>query len=220
MPTVQPLTQTYLREDADDTFIEILKAMLAPVGEQVIKENKPKSQTADQGLGLVLGFIGTKEIGDGFMECYKELSKSNNLDCLDESNLKRSIKNPNAFPLENYKMDLPPYQELTALIQYTFADYHVRPSGQFYYPPDGYCGWHTNHDQPVERLYISYTPEKNKSFFRYYEDGKIVTDLDDEVICIRRFKCPEKEPYFWHCVGSETDRISFGFRLFSKESYS
>ncbi len=81
----------------------------------------------------------------------------------------------------------------------------------------GFDGWQTGHEMPFERLYVDYTPEINKSFFRYYKDGKVITDWDSEKIIIRRFKCPQKKPYFWHCVGSETDRISFGFRLFPKE---
>ena len=40
MPTVQPLTQTYLREDADFAFMQILKVMLLPIGEEVVKKYK------------------------------------------------------------------------------------------------------------------------------------------------------------------------------------
>lgn len=217
MPTVQPLTQTYLREDADFAFMQILNVMLSPVVDQVIKEHKPKEQPVNQGASALIGLIPSENGHEEFMKGYKELCKPENLNNLTQDVLDKYLKEPNPFPRESYNIDLDPYQELTALIQYTFADYHVRPSGQFYYPPNGFCGWHTNHNESVERLYISIAPEKNKSFFRYYENGKIITDWDDELICLRRFKCPEKEPYFWHCVGSETDRISFGFRLFPKE---
>ena len=217
MPTVQPLTQTYLREDADFAFMQILKVMLLPIGEEVIKKYKSERPVMNQGLGAFIGLIPSENGHEVFMEGYKELCKSHRLDCLNQSVLESYFSEPNALPLENNKIDIDACHQLTALIQYTFTDYHVRPSGQFYYPPDGFCGWHTNHNQNEERLYISYTPEKNKSFFKYYEDGKIITDWDDEIICLRRFKCPEKKPYFWHCVGSETDRISFGFRLFPKE---
>lgn len=217
MPTVQPLTQTYLREDADIAFMQILKVLLLPVVEDVIKKHKPQQDTSNAALGSLLSLIPNEEGSDVFLEGYKKLCKPENLNNLTQEVLDKYLKEPNPFQKESYNIDLDPYQELTALIQYTFTDYHVRPSGQFYYPPDGFCGWHTNHNESVERLYISITPEKNKSFFRYYEDGKIITDWDDEIICLRRFKCPETEPYFWHCVGSETDRISFGFRLFPKE---
>ena len=79
-------------------------------------------------------------------------------------------------------------------------------------------GWHTNYDQPGHRLYITYSSENNKSFFRYRNRGEnqIMTDYDDKGITIREFLVPYKKPYFWHCVGSECDRISFGFCLTKK----
>ena len=86
-------------------------------------------------------------------------------------------------------------------------------SGQFYYPPTGFMGWHTNHDAPCERLYINYASEDNKSFFRYFDGRQIVTDYDKIGMNARKFTCTGERPYFWHCVGSECDRISFGFKL-------
>tara|TARA_B100001250_G_scaffold87565_1_gene72421 strand:+ start:4186 stop:5373 length:1188 start_codon:yes stop_codon:yes gene_type:complete len=89
----------------------------------------------------------------------------------------------------------------------------VEPRGTFYYPPTGYMGWHTNCDAPGERFYVSWASEDKKSFFRYYdyEKDEIVTDYDDKGLTIRQFKVSESSPYFWHCVGSECDRFSFGF---------
>ena len=74
-------------------------------------------------------------------------------------------------------------------------------------------GWHTNHDTSEDRLYITYTDEDKKSFFRYYEDESIITDYDNKGITIRRFSVAGGPPFFWHCVGSKTDRYSFGYRL-------
>ena len=67
----------------------------------------------------------------------------------------------------------------------------------------------------LEWLVQSAFPKKRvqKSFFRYYEDGQIVTDYDKMGMNARKFTCPGESPYFWHCVGSECDRISFGFQL-------
>ena len=86
-------------------------------------------------------------------------------------------------------------------------------SGNFYYPPTGYMGWHTNCEAPGERFYITWASEDNKSFFRYYDDEKdeIITDYDDKGLTVRQFTIPTGKPYFWHCVGSECDRFSFGF---------
>ena len=87
--------------------------------------------------------------------------------------------------------------------------------GSFYYPPTGYMGWHTNCGTPGERFYITWASEDKKSFFRYYDNEKneIVTDYDDKGITIRQFTIPKSAPYFWHCVGSECDRFSFGFMV-------
>ncbi len=89
----------------------------------------------------------------------------------------------------------------------------VDKRGAFYYPPTGFMGWHTNCGTPGERFYITWASEDKKSFFRYYDDEKdeIITDYDDKGLTIRQFTIPTGKPYFWHCVGSECDRFSFGF---------
>ena len=94
-----------------------------------------------------------------------------------------------------------------------YPDKALYCGGHFYYPPTGYMGWHTNYAVTDDRVYVTYSSESNKSFFRYLENGKVVTDYDDEGLTFRRFSLSNKEPYFWHCVGSECDRFSFGFRL-------
>ena len=88
-------------------------------------------------------------------------------------------------------------------------------SGQFYYPPTGYMGWHTNAGAPCERFYITWASEDKKSFFRYYdyEKDEIITDYDDKGITVRQFNIPDRWPHLWHCVGSECDRLSIGFRV-------
>ena len=89
-------------------------------------------------------------------------------------------------------------------------------SGQFYYPPTGYMGWHTNCGDPCERFYITWASEDKKSFFRYYdyENDEIITDYDDKGITVRQFNIPDRPPHLWHCVGSECDRLSIGFRVY------
>ena len=101
----------------------------------------------------------------------------------------------------------------TRLLKEFFPGYKLEQSGCFYYPVGGFMGWHTNHDRTEDRLYITYTEEDKKSFFRYYEDGNIITDYDNKGITIRRFSISGELPYFWHCVGSYTNRFSFGYRL-------
>jgi len=104
-------------------------------------------------------------------------------------------------------------QKIQPILQKHFKDNVVRTSGFFHYPNTGFMGWHTNSDNPCKRLYITWAPEKNKSFFRYLEDGKVITDYDDAGYTVRMFDVTSQEPYMWHCVGSETDRISMGFAI-------
>ena len=88
-------------------------------------------------------------------------------------------------------------------------------SGHYLYPPTGYMGWHTNYKVPCKRVYITYATEDKKSFFRYRdpETKEIITDYDDKGITTRQFYVPKKSPYFWHCVGSDCTRVSFGYHI-------
>ena len=86
-------------------------------------------------------------------------------------------------------------------------------SGKFVYPPGGCMGWHTNHDIPGHRLYITYAMPEGESFFRYCDPitKKIVTSPDTG-LNVRIFETGYREP-FWHCLKSETYRFSVGFKI-------
>ena len=88
------------------------------------------------------------------------------------------------------------------------------PTGLFYYPPGGACGWHTNSNNPGERYYLVWTKDSGKSFFRYYdnENDEIVTQYDKKGWALKKFEVGDKK-LLWHCVGSDTTRISIGFKL-------
>lgn len=103
--------------------------------------------------------------------------------------------------------------KLTHHIRQEFPESAVRPSGFFHYPKTGYMGWHTNSDVPCKRMYITWAAEAGKSYFRYYKDGRVITDYDDKGLTFRLFDITDKPPYLWHCVGSNTDRISIGYRI-------
>jgi len=104
-------------------------------------------------------------------------------------------------------------QKMVHIIQTEFPGSSVSVSGYFHYPNTGYMSWHTNADIPCKRLYITWAKEANKSFFRYNKNGKVITDYDDAGLTFRIFDITDNPPYLWHCVGSKTDRLSFGFRI-------
>jgi hypothetical protein len=87
-------------------------------------------------------------------------------------------------------------------------------SGFFWYPPDAFCGWHTNNNCEGERIYFAWAAEDKKSFFRYKdpETGEIITDWDKKGWQHRKFVVSKNKP-FWHCVGSKTNRISIGLNV-------
>ena len=89
------------------------------------------------------------------------------------------------------------------------SDDTIISSGRYWYPPNSYCGWHTNSDTLGERIYVVWCEEDNKSFFRYkdVETGKIITKWEKKGWQVNRFETP-----MWHCVGSYTNRVSFGFK--------
>lgn len=88
----------------------------------------------------------------------------------------------------------------------------INLSGRFHYCPKGFMGWHTNSNQPGGRLYATFCKEGGKSFFRYRQDGKVITEMEQEGWNFRGFEVSKNTPY-WHCVYSDTDRYSFGFRF-------
>lgn len=94
-----------------------------------------------------------------------------------------------------------------------------RSSGLFWYPPKSYCGWHTNNNRIGWRVYLAWAEEANKSFFRYYDQDKdeIITTWDKAGLNIHQFEVNREKPC-WHCVGSYTNRISFGFMKKNEDS--
>ncbi|MCB1554908.1 MAG: hypothetical protein KDJ14_13965 [Xanthomonadales bacterium] len=86
-------------------------------------------------------------------------------------------------------------------------------SGRFWYPDAGYMGWHHNGNQPGFRIYCNHAREHERSFFRYLDPAtdEVVTHWDQQGWNFRIFRT-DAAP-LWHCVYSETDRLSLGFKL-------
>ena len=92
----------------------------------------------------------------------------------------------------------------------------IKLSGHFLYKgQNSYMGWHTNCGKPGLRVYFNYVSEDNKSFFRYYNPHtrEIITSYDKKGWQARLFEIHESNP-LWHCVYSDVDRVSIGFRVY------
>jgi hypothetical protein len=77
----------------------------------------------------------------------------------------------------------------------------------------GYMGWHSNSNFSNSwRIYCSYVAEGDKSFFRYFKNNRVHTEYEKAGWNFRAFEV-KKSPLYWHCVYTEIDRYSFGFRF-------
>jgi len=112
-----------------------------------------------------------------------------------------------------YDFKLAKNYKIKNLINKTFNNEYDY-SGIFWYPVNGFCGWHTNSDAPGERIYVVWNEEDNKSFLRYkdIETGEIVTKWEKRGWQVNRFTIGSADKPFWHCIGTYTNRLSFGFR--------
>ena len=100
-------------------------------------------------------------------------------------------------------------------LQKKFPSSSILLSGNFLYPKNGYMGWHTNSDTPYLRCYITYS-ENGDSYFKYYDQltKKTIVDMDNIGWTLRYFKISNKsDELLWHCVYSNTNRISIGYRI-------
>jgi hypothetical protein len=136
-----------------------------------------------------------------------------------EEYLFNAMKNPKLYDISVHKnlIDFSPLkssEKFLHIIDEYFPNCSITSTGSFLYEPYGYMGWHTNADLPYKTIYLTYVSETNKSFFRYYDLNKkeIVTDYDEETLNIRIFDLCDKN-LFWHCVYSECNRFSFGFKI-------
>ena len=102
--------------------------------------------------------------------------------------------------------------------QWFQGDFDCENTGHFWYPPGAYMSWHTNARTPGWRMYLTLADDEGKSFFRYCNprSGVIHTSWDKHWD-IRLFNVTIEDP-LWHCVYSETNRFSFGYKLTSRIS--
>jgi hypothetical protein len=151
--------------------------------------------------------------------CEERKSDSYTDNPVEEKYLFDAMKNPNDYQVSKHKKlidfgNLNVSQKFLHIINEQFPNNSITVSGSYLYQPKSYMGWHTNSNVPFRRMYLTYVDKPNKSFFRYYDESskKIVTDYDNENINVRIFDICDKN-LFWHCVYSECNRFSFGFKI-------
>lgn len=110
-----------------------------------------------------------------------------------------------------YKENLPHISSFLKDLKYQISG---NLSGSFYYPEDGFMSWHTNFKRKDYRVYFSKRePGEKISYFRYKQNGEIITSLDSEGWSARIFNVGDEQNPFWHCVYGGSGRYSVGFRL-------
>jgi hypothetical protein len=79
---------------------------------------------------------------------------------------------------------------------------------------NGFMGWHTNYDYPGDRWYFVYNTDDNSSFFRLIDPNtdKMITKWEPKGWCLNHFVVGDRNKPLWHCVHTNTHRISFGIR--------
>lgn len=94
-----------------------------------------------------------------------------------------------------------------------FPNDSIHMTGNFFYPYQGFMGWHTNSNHPGTRIYFSYSDEGNSSF-SYYDRAadRVVVSPDNKGWTVRGFEI-DPNNLLWHAVDclNESGRFSFGF---------
>ena len=97
------------------------------------------------------------------------------------------------------------------------------PRGFFVYPPGGFMEWHTNEHQAGTRVYFTHALEGGKSGINFVLDNQdfetqIVESTDKQGWQHRSFFVGDgkREPANWHCIWSDTTRLSIGFGLIDR----
>ena len=101
------------------------------------------------------------------------------------------------------------------ILKKVYPDKEITSKGAVYYAPNSFMNWHTNSNCEGRRVYISWSAEKDKNFFRYRTKGKTTTVYEAKGVCAREFNITNGDP-FWHCVGCSTHRFSIGFLINEK----
>lgn len=89
----------------------------------------------------------------------------------------------------------------------SYDSYVASCKNGIWYPPGGWMDWHTNSNNPGKRLYVSWS-ETGDSGMRWYRDGEVVNDPDQQGWNVRIFDTPQ-----WHMVYADCWRFSVGWKI-------
>ena len=151
----------------------------------------------------------------------KETTKEYALSRVDEKALQKLIESGDRSVATHdcsvYKFNNISFNFLHDILMSHFKEKNVKSiamSGRIWYPVNGYMGWHTNSNNMGYRIYCTYAREEGKSFFRYRDpySKEIITSYDKQGWNFRMFKI--SYDHLWHCIYSETDRLSIGYSLY------
>lgn len=123
--------------------------------------------------------------------------------------------------LENDRLAIRIYEcsvlpELKAWVEQQFPNYTFSKSNAIVYPPGGYLGWHTNANHTGLRLYLHWIEDLGQSSFKYWDGSQVVDDVENEKCFIRIFNVTDMTNPIWHCVYTNTWRVSVGFYMEAK----
>jgi hypothetical protein len=113
-------------------------------------------------------------------------------------------------------LDCPALPELQEWVEKHFPDYTFSKSNGIVYPPGGYLGWHTNADKPGLRFYLHWIENVGQASFKYWDGSQVIDDVENEQCFIRIFNVKDMTDPLWHCVYTDTWRVSVGFYMEAK----
>ena len=183
-----------------------------------LSHNRPLITELDKMLGFIKGKNLTKTIQD------RDLTREHMAHRTSAAVLPEVIARPNPlgdFYMVNFRhFDFP---ELTEEVKKAFEEeVNIKEyeklivMGKNWFPAGGYMGWHDDNKYKGYRLYCVYAEDDNKSFFRYrdYETNEIITSWEKAGWNFRVFYIHEEsEKRLWHCVYTDTLRVSIGHRF-------
>ena len=209
------LDSTFLKEDKE--LMDYLDNVTLP---------KLKEKMKDDSYWKLEDYPMKKILYDDFKEHFNEDYKTNNI----EENTGKLSRYVYSLTSEKIKMtpqtiftnNIKGYQkgsepELWELLKKHFKKVYYR-RGWNWWKPQNWMAYHTNAEiTDYWRVYFVWADEDNKSFLRYYDrdNDKVITAWDKKGWNINYFKIGKKGNDNPHCIWSDCNRLSAGFKVWN-----